>query len=525
LLQLVRRRSILSLSLLRMAPTWSLLMLGASNAFAKHEHAYHPGSETSGLNAMVREIYGGSKLREFVHNFMEPIPEMIVGSAAGKVTTTSSGQYEQTFVSPPMTLPNGYVANKWLPIDWPKGHVAIKAFAAEVVKAGADGEVPETTACCGGDSYVASRDEVFMHHWTVNKWQLPTSLFKEIVASGGLDYHLTLREKVGYIEFLAGSGLNSGANGPCWDSNLHLYFGIGNEVRTLTKEGKFPYEFPDPYGVVFDSEKMRKQGEFMVLNTHLIDIRSVRDKRACSECSCEEMGVKGFLNVTEGGLSCCHSTFYDGGKCILQPDTTLGNQTYYIRYTLRWNDFSTATTLPLEVITFDATDNNTKWGDLPFIPGGMQQAHKELKNDATSLARVNDGRSGDFDGKRACHIEWYVPPCTAGDDCTIKIKNSWTMPYPAQVVFLRNHFHAGGINMSTWTTGFNCTGHGTYDDKDNLVEISTCAANAAHNLGVVQRGDEISVEAVYQQDHLPHYGVMSMSFVYVHVPQAQDLIV
>lgn len=266
----------------------------------------------------------------------------------------------------------------------------------------------------------------------------------------------------------------------------------------------------------------------MVLNTHLIDLRSVRDKRACSECKCSELGSKGFLNITEGGLSCCHSTFYDGGKCHLKPQTTMGNQTYYIRYTIRWKDYSSATTLPLEVITFDATDNNTKWGDLPFIPGGFPESHSVMKSDPVSLARVNDGRSGDFDGKRACHIEWYVPPCSSGSDCIIKIRNSWHLPYPVQVVFLRNHFHAGGINMTTWTDGWSCTGHSTYDKSANLVEISTCAANSSQeSIGIqtIPRGAEVFVESVYQQDHLPHYGVMSMSFVYVHVPVRQDLIV
>merc|ERR1712232_1124777 len=183
--------------------------------------------------------------------------------------------------------------------------------------------------------------------------------------------------------------------------------------------GKFPYEFPEPYGVEFDSEKMRKHGEFMVLNTHLIDLREINDKRACTECKCSELGSHGFLSVTEGGLSCCHSTYYDGGKCKLKPglaNATMTKQTYYIRYTIRWRPFTAGTTLPLEVITFDATDNNTKWGDLPFIPGGFKESHDTLNNDATSVARVFDGRSGDFDGKRACHIEWFVPACKAGDD-------------------------------------------------------------------------------------------------------------
>lgn len=487
-----------------------------------HGHGYMPGSETSGLNAMIREIYGGSKLREFVHMFaMEPIPDGIIGSAASEVNLLPTGEYEQTFISPPMTLPNGNVVNKWLPIDWPQGHVAIKAFSAEVVKSGPDGKVPPPVACCGG-SNVASRKEVFMHHWTVNKWQLPALLFKDIVAAGGLDYHLTLRKKAGYIEFLAGAGLNSGANGPCWDANLHLFFGIGNEVRTKTIENRDAYEFPDPYGVEFDSKMMRRKGEFMVLNTHLIDIRNVRDKRACTECKCSELGVHAFQNVTEGGLECCHSTAYDGGTCPVKSGTPISNATYYIRYTIKWRDFSPVATRPLQVITLDGTDNNTKWGDLPWFPGGYRESHLALKNDPISTAIVNDGRSGDFNGKRACHIEWYVPACNAGDSCIITLRNSWELPYPIHIVFLRNHFHAGGINMTTYASGFNCTGHSKYDNNSDLVDISTCTPQEGNGV-LLKRGERVSVEAVYQQDDLPHYGVMSMSFIYAYIPPDQDL--
>jgi len=471
---------------------------------------------------MVREIYGGSKLREFAHMFMDPLPDRVIGTAAGHVNTLADGTLEQTFISPPMTLLNGHIVNKWLPIDWPQGHIAVKAFSAEVAKAGPNGEIPPTEACCGGP-LTATRKEVFMHHWTVNKWELPVSLFTEIVNAGGLDYHLTLREKTGYIEFLAGAGLQSGANGPCWDSNLHLYFGIGNEVRTLTKEGKYAYVFPEPYGVEFNAVEMRQKGEFMVLNTHLIDIRNVSNKRACSECKCSELGSKGFLNVTEGGLTCCHSTFLDGGKCKMKPDAPMTNQTYYIRYTLKWRPFNPATTLPLEVITFDATDNNTKWGDLPFIPGGFPEEHAMQKSDPASLAIVNDGRSGDFDGKRACHIEWYVPPCKAGTDCVQKIQNSWTLPYPIHIVFVRNHMHAGGINATTYAPGLKCTGYPTYDEDDNLIDLTTCTNPMSDGVTRLSRGENVNLEMFYKQDHLPHYGVMGMSFVYAYVPRDQDM--
>jgi hypothetical protein len=289
----------------------------------------------------------------------------------------------------------------------------------------------------------------------------------------------------------------------------------------LTKEGKFPYSFPEPYGVEFHSDDMRRKGEFMVLNTHLIDIRGSRDKRACSECKCSELGSHAFSNLTTGGLSCCHSTFFDGGKCILKPETPITNQTYYMRYTIRWRDFNPATTLPLEVITFDATDNNTKWGDLPRLSGGFSESHTDMKNDPTTLSRVNDIRSGDFDGRRACHIEWYVPPCKKGESCIMKVQNSWEVPFPMHFVFLRNHFHAGGINMTTSSKGFKCTGHSSYDDNDNLVEISTCSSKDTNSVHVLDRGEKLHVESVYKQDHLPHYGVMSMSFVYAHIPRQQ----
>jgi len=370
----------------------------------------------------------------------------------------------------------------------------------------------------------ASREDVYMHHWTVNKWQLPAPIFNHIVKEGGLDYELTEHKVIGPLEFLAGAGLNSGANGPCWDSSLHLYFGIGNDVRSFTSEGKFPYEFPGPYGVEFDADHMRKAGEFMVLNTHLIDTRGVRDFRACSECKCSELGshgAHGWENITTGGLSCCHSTAYDGGQCKLLPDTKASNATYSIRYTLKWQEFKEGVTLPLEVISFDATDNNTQWADLPRIQGGFKESHLAMKNDPTTLARVNDGRSGDFNGERACHIEWYVPPCQKGDDCMISIRNSWELPWPIDIVFLRNHFHAGGINMTTSAGDYKCTGKGIYDGNGELTDITTCSAGGAGPIRV-QAGERLYVDSLYQQDDSPHYGVMSMSFVYAHIPPPQQ---
>lgn len=263
----------------------------------------------------------------------------------------------------------------------------------------------------------------------------------------------------------------------------------------------------------------------MVLNTHLIDIRNVSNRRACEECKCSELGSHSFLNVTLGGLTCCHSTAYDGGKCPLKADVPSTNVTYYIRYTMKWREFD-STIKPLEVITFDATDNNTKWGDLPWFQGGFPETHDAQKSDPLSVATINDGRSGDFDGHRACHIEYFVPPCKEGTSCIHRVHNSWTMPYPVDIIFIRNHFHAGGINMTTTGGEQQCTGESTYDETGNLVDISTCRMpSKGWPFGVwhVERGEKILVETDYKQDaKLPHYGVMAMSFVYAHVPTQQS---
>jgi len=242
----------------------------------------------------------------------------------------------------------------------------------------------------------------------------------------------------------------------------------------------------------------------MVLNTHLIDLRNVTNKRACSECKCSH---------------------FDGGKCPVDRAAYETNQTYFLRYTLKWQDFDPAVTKPLEVISLDATDNNTKWADWPFIPGGFHQSHAALHADPVSEAIVLDNRSGDYIGESACHIEFFVPPCKVGDACIYKLQNSWEVPFPVDIVFLRNHFHNGGINMTTSGPLYNCTGHGTYENG-TLIDVSTCttAGDGHSRYGKsrrVERGERFVVEAFYKQDQLPHYGVMAMSFVYAHIPPVQ----
>jgi hypothetical protein len=359
-----------------------------------------------------------------------------------------------------------------------------------------------------------------LHHWTINKWQLPGSVYKKIIDEKGIDYvlHWGKDWKTALELLAADAGGNTGADGPCWTGTLHTYFGVGNEVRgNPLKPDWVAYDFPEPYAVEFNSEDMKRYGEFMVINTHLIDVRNVTDIRGCTECECKLLNVTPLDPRYLGGLNCCHSTAHDGGRCPLKDGIKPSNETYYIRYTLKWREFDPSTVAPLEVITLEMTDNNTHWSS--FLPLGFPESHKDMKEDRYFQEILNNGQSGDFLGHHTCHVEWTVPPCPHGSSCLQKVHNSWEMPYPLDIVFVRNHLHNGAVNIST-RVGDNrfCTGLPRYDPDNMLIDISTCRLGSPQFPQPVraERGDRVSVEGIYSQDERRHHGVMGFSVLYAH---------
>lgn len=476
-------------------------------------------SDAHGAAKLLRDIMGGGPARDFLHHwFLGGTPNVTRG-LVGPIKQLSNGLKEQTFLSPPMRLGNGEIANKYMPTVWPEGHISVQAFTADLVKGLPDGSPPPLTPCCEG-GHSASRTEAFLHHWTVNKWQLPEFMYKKIVEEGGVNYGLNGE---GWDSVFADAGLNTGANGPCWDATLHTYFGIGNEVRGSPKKNggteEEAYEFPEPYGVVFDADYMRKSGQFMLLNNHIIDLRNVSDARGCSECECNVTGVSPWDPRYLGGIECCHSSDFDGGKCSLQPGIEKSNITYYIRYTLKFKDYDDSV-LPLNVMTLEITDNNTEWSDLRATPGAYPESHAALKNDTEFNSLIVNGKAGIFGGYSTCHVEYYVPPCDPDkESCMHKVHNSWEIPFPMNIVFVRNHLHNGGVNMSTWSKQGNlCTGLTSYDENGWLSDISTCKLGTPKLPAPVHidQGDRITISALYKQDRKPHFGVMGFSVVYAH---------
>nr|GMD37394.1 uncharacterized protein LOC109163135 [Ipomoea batatas] len=125
-----------------------------------------------------------------------------------RIDEDENGVKVETLLSPRFELEPGSVSNKfYYGIDFPKGHIGVRGFDAEVV----DEE---------GNSIPLH--ETYLHHWVVGKLMIP----KGVEA-----------EKDHYNE-TATLVYNSGV---C--AELPQYFGLGSETR------KTDTRVPDPYGI------------------------------------------------------------------------------------------------------------------------------------------------------------------------------------------------------------------------------------------------------------------------------------
>jgi hypothetical protein len=489
--------------------------------------ANHYPPESRFISAFVREFFpGGTHAVTFKDSFNSTYNPY---AFQGPLITHPDGLKEQTFLSRPLELSPGEVINNYSPINWPEGNIRIKSYSGDIVKLAPDADLRNIGSNGFPNVVRATREEVYLHHWTVNKWQLGKEDYAKLVNSSGRDFSSPGPD----------SGMNTGANSPCGEALLHFIFGAGNEVRGPPASGA-NYFFPDPYGIESDSRYMHEQGIVMLFNAHLIDIRGVTDRRGCTECECNVTGVHhGGRNYT-GGLECCHSTQRDGGKCPVSAGTPQTRQSYFVQYTLTWREqddaiYKSQPFKPLNVMTLDQSDDSATWFDPFAFPGSSRQSHDALKNDPVSMASLegrHSGMMGDghvkihWDGLKpkldtdihGCHVEYWVPPCEAGELCVHRFVNSWKIPYDMEVVAVHNHFHFAAINMTTSVeNGADiCVGLPTYAGGF-LVENSNCRAGKDKQMPViVRKGEAVRVDTFYEQDQRPHFGVMGFSMMYVH---------
>ncbi|XP_062091490.1 uncharacterized protein LOC133797565 [Humulus lupulus] len=259
-----------------------------------------------------------------------------------RITKTNSMVYR----SPKFELEPGSVVDKiYFNIDFPRGHIAVKNFNAEVVDE-AGNPVP--------------LHETYLHHWVVFRYYQRKGV--QIVEHDGLKQ----RNQSTFI--------GARNHGVCQENQLGQYFGLGSETR---KTSTF---VPDPYGIEVGNPAEIPDGfeERWLLNVHAIDTRGAEDRLGCTECRCD------LYNVTKnqrgqplkpdyvGGLHCC----YDQTHCRVRNGFQGVKRSLYLRYTVEWVEW-TDSILPVKIYIFDITDT---WNGLNSAEHGCQVEHDVAKS-------------------------------------------------------------------------------------------------------------------------------------------------
>ncbi|XP_012852868.1 PREDICTED: uncharacterized protein LOC105972452 [Erythranthe guttata] len=219
----------------------------------------------------------------------------------------------EVFLSPKFVLAPGLVSNKYYyNIDFPRGHIAIKSFNAEIVDENGN-PIP--------------LHETYLHHWVLQRYyhQINGSDFILVKNSG-----------------LCGTGLTQ-------------YFGLGAETR------KTETHIPDPYGIEAGGNiPAAGYEEGWFLNVHAIDTRGAHDRLACTECGCDlynvtvdEYGVT-VPREYKGGVRCCH----DGTRCPVREGiffSGVAERSLYLRYTVKYVEWNPLI-VPVKIYILDVSD-------------------------------------------------------------------------------------------------------------------------------------------------------------------------
>ncbi|GFQ07522.1 hypothetical protein PHJA_002896300 [Phtheirospermum japonicum] len=258
----------------------------------------------------------------------------------------------EVFLSPKFVLEPGLVSNKYyFNIDFPRGHIALKSFDAEVVD-GKGNPIP--------------LHETYLHHWVLQRY------YRRKNAGRVGNYHTDLG-------FQNPDQIIVGNSGVC-DNALTQYFGLGAETR------KTSTYVPDPYGIEVGNPADVPVGyeEGWVLNVHAIDTRGAEDKLGCTECRCDLYNMSLSENY-KGGVRCCH----DETRCKLKEGFQGVKRSLYLRYTVRYVDWEPSI-VPVKIYILDVTDVWTKGDE----SRGVKDRHNcviEYDIESCPVGMANDG--------------------------------------------------------------------------------------------------------------------------------------
>ncbi|CAK7336862.1 unnamed protein product [Dovyalis caffra] len=368
-----------------------------------------------------------------------------------------------TFLSPKFVLGPGSVENRFYHnIEFPKGHIGIKNFNAEVID-DAGNPVP--------------LHETYLHHWLVVRYY----------------QRLDVVENNHEQKFKEADRISAGNSGICQRGILNQYFGLGSETR------KTATHIPDPYAIEIGNPAEIPAGyeERWLLNVHAIDTRGAEDRLGCTECRCD------LYNITvsesghplrpdyKGGLFCC----YDHTQCKVKQGFQGTRRSLYLRYTMEWVEWD-RDIIPVKIFIFDVTDTGK---------------------------RLN-GSTG-FGPENGCQIEYEIESCSSTDasvhGCIDVKRTSLTMPSAGYVIYGVAHQHTGGIGSTLYGKDGRviCSSLPNYgegkeagNEAGYIVGMSTCYPEP----GSIQiaAGEKLVLESNYSRDQ-KHTGVMGLFYILV----------
>ncbi|KAM3232695.1 hypothetical protein T459_33176 [Capsicum annuum] len=365
-----------------------------------------------------------------------------------------------TFLSPNFVLEPGSVINKfYYNIDFPKGHIAIKSFDAEVVDESRN-PVP--------------LHAIYLHHWLVARYY-------QRKVFGVSKYN-------GHLGFNQSDFIMVRNSGIC-EMDLPQYFGLGSETRkTVTY-------VPDPYGIEVGNPVEVPPGydERWFLNVHAIDTRGSKDMLGCTECRCD------LYNVTKdeynrdiepnyiGGLRCC----YDETRCRTREGFQGPKRSLYLKYTVKYVNWH-AFIVPVKIYMLDVTDT---W----------------KKQESTGLV-----------SRHHCQIEYEVESCSAAvanNGCIHTKKTSVTFPNGGDVIYAVAHQHPGGVGSTLLGEDGRviCSSHPIYGEGKQpgneagfIVGMSTCYPRPGSVK--ISEGETLTLLSNYSSDQR-HTGVMGLFYI------------
>ncbi|XP_052118693.1 uncharacterized protein LOC107470862 [Arachis duranensis] len=404
---------------------------------------------------------------------MKFIPEVLLLSLTIILLQSSiifARQYENsnhiktaTFYSEQFVLEPGKVTiTDLFDIEFPRGHIGIKNFQAELV-----------------DEHRNSLPlyEAYLHHYFVLRY------FENV----------TMSRQANQSQPIYGKYFRRN-DGVCQGSVNSYSWGLGVDAR------KTSLELPDPFRIEVGTHPENVPKEYneekWLFDIMVIDTRGTEDKNGCIECRCDHYNVKSedFVSKTgidgkpmsgdyKGGIFCCEKT----SQCKLQKGYNNKQQRKAsLKYTVTWVDWDQYQ-VPIKFYILDVTDQVTY--------NGSESIHN-------------------------CMVEYFITPQNTDIGHYHIKKTKIPMKKGGNLIYSTVHVHPGIVNATLYGENGKvlCAVQPTYgtgeepgNEKGYVVGMSGCYPKPGSIK--IQDGEILTVEFIHENKY--NTGLMGHFYVYL----------